>query len=120
VFLGLLFYTSPSLAGQDGMGQALLALLALAVPGGFAAGSVVLGSRLTAVGGRRAWLTAIVLEGFMTCFGFGLFAVAPIGGGGPVLVMGIPGLAGAVWSAHAVYALWGQDARRYCGAPLRG
>ena len=123
-FLGTFFFTSPSLAGQYGAVQKGITVLALAVLGRFAGGSLHLAARLARPGQRRARVAAIGLEGFMTLFGLviGGLAAAGVGlartGGGPAVPLVLAGLIGAALSGAAVTGMLGAGARRYCAGDL--
>jgi len=121
------FWTSPSLAGQYGTGEASLTLLADAVLAGFAGGSFYLAGALRWPGRARARAAAICLEGFMTLFGLAilvatvvLFVTTPPstpaqpGPGGPAVMVGLAGLVGAALSGASVRGMLGSAARQHC------
>jgi hypothetical protein len=118
VWLVMFFQTSPSLAGQYGIAEVLLTVVGLAVPGGFAAGSLHLAARLTRPGGRRVRIEVIGLESFMACFGLAIFILSLLGGASSAGTAGLAGLIGAGLSGAAAGGLLGADARHYCDARL--
>jgi hypothetical protein len=132
VCLTTFFWTSPSLAGQYGAGQAGITLLLDTALAGFASGSFCLAWALRRPS-RRARLAAIALEGFMTVFGLVILAGAGAlvivtdgpstqaqpGSGGPLAMVALAGLIGAALSSASVHGMLSSAARDYCAPPSR-